>query len=141
MDAPALVATHHHRSMRRRKRIKESQTRGDEEAGGCSMAAVEEKRAGMQDAAQRTQTKSTGCCDFRTIASKVTDGQGLDFGLGRAEPSPDPLRNKLKLLPACFEARANFKKRSTRAYVTVTVPQNPVAAVYQVGGLLVPSTE
>ena len=125
------------------------------------MAAVEEKRAGMQgrgmrrgggslgrcrrpfprDAARRTQTKSTGCCDFRTIASKVTDGQGLDFGLGRAEPSPDPLRNKLKLLPACFETRANFKKRSTRAYVTVTVPQNPVAAVYQVGGLLVPSTE
>ena len=91
-------------------------------------------------AAQRTQTKSTGCCDFRTIASKVTDGQGLDFGLGRAEPSPDPLRNKLKLLPACFETRANFKKRSTRAYVTVTVPQNPVAAFYQVGGLLVPST-
>ena len=51
VDAPALAATHHHRSMRRRKRIKESQTRGDEEAGGCSMAAVEEKRAGMQDAA------------------------------------------------------------------------------------------
>jgi len=53
-------------------------------------------------------------------------GRGWTLDMGRAEPRPDPLRNKLKLLPACFETRVDFKKRSTQAYVralpTQTLP-------------------
>jgi len=87
---------------RRRKRRKGSWTRGYEEAGAAAW--------------QRSRRKGPECRGGGCGARSESDGwagAGLVLDMGRAQPIPDPLQNKLKLLSACFKIRANFMKRST----------------------------
>jgi len=98
--------------MWRQKRRKGSQTLGDEEAGAAAWQRSRRKgpecRGGGCGAAEAVSVGAAARSESDGWA-----GAGLVLDMGRAQPIPDPLQNKLKLLSACFKIRANFMKRST----------------------------